>query len=117
VSLEDVAGSLDRAAVQIARLRAGLRVRTAVLSALLVVVAAAGVGGAWWSLGETERLHRVVDRDCGAFAAIATIPLPPDAAPVARQIVDGARTAYDGRCVEVGGPLPPAATITPAPTR
>jgi hypothetical protein len=89
---------------------------TGLVLALLLPLGALGWLGAR-ALDEASRVHRIVDGDCAAWLSIASIPLPDNASPVAHQIVDGARQAYNGRCTAVLGPLPPAPTTTPTPGR
>jgi hypothetical protein len=97
-------------------LAAGARRRWAIAAlALLLPYAALAWLGAQ-ALDQASRVHRIVDGDCDAWRGIADIPLPANASPIAHRIVDGARTAYSGRCIGVLGPLGPPPTAPPTTT-
>ena len=95
-----------------------LRSRTRWFAALLVVLVGFGITALSYQSQETHRLHRVIDKDCGTFEALATIPIPRNASPVLLRIVNANRLAYENRCTGVLGPLPPVQFIPPtgAPT-
>lgn len=95
-----------------------LRRRTWWFIATIVIVVLVGGIGLLYQSQETTRLHRIIDKDCGSFEALATIPLPPSPNPILLKIVNANRQAYNNRCTGVNGPLPPIqkATLTPTPT-
>lgn len=82
---------------------------------IALVVLVGGVALAYQSQ-ETARLHRIIDKDCGSFEALATIPLPADPNRVLVKIVNANRQAYNNRCTGVNGPLPPIQTASTTPT-
>ncbi len=98
------------------RVRQFIGVAVGAAAAVIVVVV---IGGLLLVSGsaDRDRLHRLIDGDCQAFAAIGTLDVPASAAPALHRIVDSQRGAYNRRCVDVGGPLPPVRTLTPTPTR
>jgi hypothetical protein len=91
----------------------GVAVGTAATLVAAVTIAYLLLASAWQ---DRDRLHELIDGDCQAFAAIGTLDVPPSAAPVLHRIIDSQRGAYNRRCVDVGGPLPPVRTVTPSPT-
>jgi hypothetical protein len=93
------------------------RARELIVSAWIVALTATCGIMIGRQLGETHRLHEIIDRDCVAFRVSSSIPLPANAPPLAHRFVDSFREAYEGRCVEVGGPLPPAVTLPPVTPR
>ena len=95
------------------RLLRGVVVGTTAAVVAAVTIAYLLLASAWQ---DRDRLHELIDGDCQAFAAIGTLDVPPSAAPVLHRIIDSQRGAYNRRCVDVGGPLPPVRTVTPTPT-
>lgn len=95
-----------------------LRRRSRWFIATITAVVLFGSAGLVYQSQETGRLHRIIDKDCGSFEALATIPLPTDPNRVLVKIVNANRQAYNNRCTGVNGPLPPVqyATPTPSPT-
>lgn len=93
-----------------------LRRRTWWFIATIVVVVLTGLLGLAVQSQETARLHRIIDKDCGSFEALATIPLPPSPNPILVKIVNANRRAYNNRCTGVNGPLPPIQTASATPT-
>jgi hypothetical protein len=92
-----------------------LRRRTWWFIATIAVVVVFGLIGMFNQANQTARLHKLIDQDCGVFAELGTIPLPPSPNPNLERIVETNRRAYDNRCVEVNGPLAPVPTA-PQPT-
>ena len=111
----DIARAVAELTVVTRSVDARLRRRTWWFAAVVAAVLLAGSTVSLVLLGQTARLHRIVDQDCGAFRSAGQIPLPPSAAPVAHQFVDSFRAAYDGRCTQFG-PLGSPVTLTPTPT-
>jgi hypothetical protein len=94
------------------------QLRVVAIASVTAVIAVVVGGGLLLANASADRdqLHRIIDGDCQAFAAIGTLDVPPTAAPVLHRIIDSQRGAYNRRCVDVDGPLPPVRTVTPSPS-
>lgn len=94
----------------------------------VVVSVAVGCLGYADQRGEQARIRHAVSVDCPGIRDFATYDLPPNAGDLARRIVRNYRASYNGRCLDILGPLPPidpdatlpappvAPTPTPTPT-
>jgi hypothetical protein len=109
--------SEQRVATERAERRRSIR-RFALLGVYVLLAVGGTLGGfALSNRASINNLHDTIDGDCPAFAAIGTLDVPATAAPVLHRIIDSQRGAYNRRCVDIDGPLPPVRTITPSLTR
>lgn len=96
---------------------AAVAVGTAVAMVVAVVAGAAVVLD---QRGEQRRVLKAVSVDCPGIRDIATFDLPPTAAKITRELVRNYYASYQGRCVDIYGPLPPidpeATKPAPSPT-
>lgn len=129
MAAENLTTALDELTSELRAVREQLRRerlwRLATLAALALVVALGIIG---WvdQRGEQARIRHAVSVDCPGIRDFATFDLPPSAGELARRIVRNYRASYEGRCVDILGPLPPAdpdatlpapiPTSTPTPT-